>query len=354
MAISFDLKKLEVTGSPFLVFEGIQRGDWGLANFGVSETGSIVFVPGFFTPGELGLAWVDLEGKVERLPFPVGYYQSPRLSPDGRQLVVSRQETMLNLWIFGLERGTQRRLTDEKGSEYWAIWTPDGKRIVFNSTRTGRSMIPLFWKPADGSSPAELFTEGEYHQQPKSWSANGELMLLTEGLNPETGIDIWMLKTGGNRKPEPFLHSPYNEITPIFSPDGRWIAYATDESGREEVYVRPYPGPGNIIPISTDGGMAPVWSPEGKVLYYVDTSSSKMKMMAVSFITEPEIHISKPELLFEGKYFGASPWGRNYDIAPDGTRFIMVTDEGQKVKTTQINIILNWSEGLKHLDPSGK
>ncbi len=352
MAVSFDLEKMEVTGSPMPVFEGILRSEFGLAHFDLSETGSLVFVPGFTTPWQNGLVWVDLEGHVERLPFPVGFYQSPRISPDGKQLVVTRQENLPNLWIYGLERGTSRRLTDEKGSEYWAIWTTDGKRIVFNSTRTGRPMAPLLWKPADGSRPEELFAEGEYHQQPKSWSADGNVMVLTEGLNPETGVDIWMLKMDGDRKPEPFLHQGYNEFHPIFSPDGRWIAYATDESGREEVYVRPYPGPGDLIPISTDGGMEPVWSPDGKVLYYRDTSGSKM--MAVSFITEPELRVGSPKLLFEGKYFGGSLWGRNYDIAPDGTRFLMITDEGQIEKSTQINIILNWSEELKRLDLSEK
>jgi serine/threonine-protein kinase len=352
MAVSFDLEEMEVTGSPMPVFEGVKRSELGLAHFGLSETGSLVFIPGFTSPWQNGLVWVDLEGNVERLPFPVGFYQSPRISPDGKQLVVARQENVPNLWIYGLERGTSRRLTDEKGSEYWAIWTPDGKRIVFNSTRTERSYIPLFWKPADGSGPAELFTEGEYHIQPKSWSADGKVMVLTEGLNPESGIDIWLLKMDGDRKPEPFLHSRYNEAQPIFSPDGRWIAYVTDESGREEVYVRPYPGPGDLIPISTDGGMEPVWSPDGKVLYYRDVSGNKM--MSVSFITEPELHVGKPKVLFEGKYFGGAPWGRNYDIAPDGTRFIMITDEGQIVKSTQINVILNWSEELKRLDSLGE
>jgi len=350
MAVSFDLKKLEVTGSPLPVLEGIQRGEWGLAHFGLSKSGSLVFVPGVSTPRENGLVWVDLEGSVESLPFPRGFYQSPRLSPDGKQLVVARLETVANLWIYGLERRTSRRLTDESGSEFWAIWTPDGKRIVFNSTRTGRSMVPMLWKPADGSGPAELFAEGEYHQQPKSWSADGKWMVLTEGLNPKSGVDIWMLKLDGDRKPEPFLNSRFNEIHPIFSPDGRWIAYVTDESGREEVYVRPFPGPGNIIPISTDGGMEPVWRPNGKVLYYRDASGDKM--MAVSFLTEPELRVGKPQLLFEGRYLGGAPWGRNYDIAPDGERFIMITDEEQKQKPTQIKVILNWSKELKRLVPS--
>jgi hypothetical protein len=344
MAVPFDLEKLEVTGSPELVFEGIQRGNLGLANFALSDSGSLVFVQGSVKPLENELIWADLEGNVERLPFPIAFYQSPRLSPDGKQLVVSRLDNMPNIWIYGLERGTSRRLTDEEGSEYWAIWTPDGKRIVFNSTRTGHPAAPLLWKPADGSSPAELFTEGKNHQQPKSWSADGKVMAITEGLDPETGIDIFIVRIDGDRKPEPFLNSRFNEIQPLFSPDGRWIAYVTDESGRDEVYVRPYPGPGDLIPISTDGGMEPVWNPDGKVLYYRDASGDKM--MAVSFIAEPELRVSKPRLLFEGKYTGGAPWGRNYDIAPDGTRFIMITEESQSEKPTQINLILNWAEEL--------
>ncbi|UCE41095.1 MAG: protein kinase [Candidatus Aminicenantes bacterium] len=352
MAVPFDLEKLEVTGSPTLILEGIQRGEWGLANFALSETGSLVFIRGFAKPRDNGLVWVDLEGNVERLPYPLAFYQSPRLSPDGKQLVVTRLENLANLWIYGLERGTSRRLTDEKGAEYWAIWTLDGKRIVFNSTRMKRPAANLLWKPADGSRSAEFFAEGKNHQQPKSWSADGKVMAITEGLDPETGIDIFIMKIDGDRKPEPFLHSRFNETQPLFSPDGRWIAYVTDESGRDEVYVQPYPGPGDLIPISTDGGMEPVWSPDGKVLYYRDVSGNKM--MAVSFITEPELRVGKPQLLFEGKYYGGAPWGRNYDISPDGTRFIMITDESQSEKPTQINVILNWSEELKRLDLSEK
>jgi serine/threonine protein kinase/Tol biopolymer transport system component len=350
MAVPFDLEKLEVTGSPELIFGGIQRGDRGLANFALSDSGSLVFVQGSVKPLENGLVWVDLEGNAEHLPFPLALYQSPRFSPDGRQLVVSRLENLPNLWIYGLERGTSRRLTGEEGAEYWAIWTPDGKRIVFNSTQTGHPAIPLFWKPADGSRPAELFTEGKNHQQPKSWSADGKVMAITEGLDPETGIDIFIVNIEGDRKPEPFLNSRFNESQPLFSPDGRWIAYVTDESGRDEVYVRPYPGPGDLISISTDGGMEPAWSPDGKVLYYRDFSGDKM--MAVSFVTEPGLRVGKPRLLFEGKYFGGAPWGRNYDISPDGTRFIMITDESQSERPTQINLILNWAEELKRLIPS--
>ncbi len=352
MAVSFDLDKLEVTGSPVPALEGIQRGDLGLAHFSLSETGSIVFVPGFATLWQNRLAWVDLEGKAERLPFPAGLYQSPRLSTDGKNLVVSRYERQPNVWIYGLERGTARRLTDEKGAEYWAIWTPDGKDIVFNSTRSGRAMIPLHSKPADGSRAEELFAEGEYHLQPQSWSADGKTLALTEGLNAETGIDILLLPVDGDRKPKAFLHAAYNEMQPVFSPDGRWIAYATDESGREEVYVRPYPGPGNLISISTDGGVEPLWSPDGTVLYYRDVSGNKM--MAVSFISEPELHVGKPRLLFEGKYFRGPPWGRNYDISPDGTRFLMVTDEGERVETTRLNVVLNWAEELKRFEASEK
>ncbi|NIM98272.1 MAG: hypothetical protein GTO24_09400, partial [candidate division Zixibacteria bacterium] len=227
----------------------------------LSENGSLTYVLGDILAVEGGLVWVDQNGDVESLPFPPGLYQSPRLSPDGKQLVITKINGQPNLWIYGMERGTVRRFTDEEGAEYWAIWTPDGKSIVFNSTRSEGPGASLVWKPADGSSPAEQFAVGEYHQQPKSWSADGKVMVLTEGLNPESGLDIWMLKLDGDRKPEPFLHSRYNEMHPIFSPDGRWIAYATDESGREEVYVRPYPGPGNILTISTDGGMEPVWAP---------------------------------------------------------------------------------------------
>jgi serine/threonine-protein kinase len=351
IAVPFDLEKLEVTGSPVPVIEGVMANRLGLAHFSVSENGSLVFVPGPTITEENRLAWVDLKGDVEYLPFPIGNYQSPRLSPDGKQLVASRVQADASVWIYGLERGTSRRLTDEKGEEFWAIWAPDGKHIVFNSSSSGGPIAVLYRKPTDGRSPAESITEGEYHQQPQSWSTDGKFLVLTEGMSPTTGADIWILTFEGDRKPKPFLRSRFNEIHPIFSPDGRWIAYATDESGREEVYVRPYPGPGDIITISTEGGMEPVWGSDGEVLYYRDNSGDRM--MAVSFITEPEVRVSKPQLLFEGRYKGGWPWGRNYDIAPDGKRFIMITDEELKTKPTRIRVVLNWSEELRRSLPEG-
>jgi serine/threonine-protein kinase len=352
ISVSFDLEKMEITGLPVPIIEGIMMGFRGLAHFSISENGSLTYVLGGILAAEGELVWVDQNGGVESLPFPPGVYQSPRLSPDGKQLVITKLHGQANLWIYGMERGTLRRFTDEEGDEYWAIWTPDGKRIVFNSTRSEGPGASLVWKPADGSSPVEQFAVGEYHQQPKSWSADGKLLVLTEGLHPTTGLDIWMLSLEGERKPEPFLRSRFNEFHAIFSPDGRWIAYATDESGREEIYVQPYLGSGNIMPISTEGGMEPVWAPDGKELYYRDVSGDKV--MAVSFITEPDLRVGKPRLLFEGRYRGGWPWGRNYDIAPDGKRFIMITDEEQQLKPTQINVVLNWFEELKRLVPPGK
>ena len=352
LSVPFDLDKMEVTGSPIPVLGGVMMDTDGLAHYSLSERGSLAYVPGAFSAGASGLVLVDHKGRVEPLPFAPDVYQSPRFSPDGKQLVITRSQARSNLWIYGLERGSMRRLTDEEGDEYWAIWTPDGERIVFNSTRSGGSMAPLFWKPADGIGPEEPFARGEYHQQPQSWGGDGKLLVITEGIHPTNGMDIWLLTVDGDRTPKPLIRTQANEIHPIFSPDGRWLAYVSDESGREEVFVRPYPGPGNIIPISTDGGMEPVWAPDGKKLYYRDVSGDKM--MVVSFLAEPDLQVGKPQLLFEGKFHGGWAWGRNYDIAPDGKLFLMITDEEQPSPPTQINMVLNWVEELTRLAPESK
>jgi serine/threonine-protein kinase len=352
IAVPFDLKKMKPSGAPIPVLEGVTMNRMGLAHFSLSDQGSLAYIQGSLAADESEIVSVDLDGKVESLPFPPGLYQSPRLSPDGRQLVITKSEPSPNLWIYGLERGTLRRLTDEQSDEYWAIWTPDGMSIVYNSTRSGEPIVNLHIKPSDGSSQGKIFTTGKNHQQPKSWSPDGKLLLLTEGLNPDTGLDILILSLEGEKKPELYLNSRYNEGNAHFSPDGRWIAFASDESGRFEIYVQTYPGPGPITPISTDGGIDLAWAPDGKALYYRDISGDKM--MKVSFITEPELHVGKPQILFEDKFQEGYLWGRNFDIFPDGKRFIMLTEREQEIKKTQIHVAINWLEELKRLVPSGK
>jgi len=256
--------------------------------------------------------------------------------------------------VFGLERSTMRRLTDETGDEFWSIWDTNSTHVIYNSNRHGGAFLNLFRQSADGSGSEERLTTSEIHQQPCSISPDGNVLAFTQcDLVPTaTGIDIWMLPMEEDRKPFPFVDTRFDEVQPMFSPDGHWLAYASNETGTWEVYVRPYPGPGGITPISSTGGWEPLWSPDGKELYYRDMSGEKV--MAVVIESGQTLRVGKSRLLFEGPYAEGSIWGRMYDLAPDGKRFLMKKYGEPPTLPTQHNIVLNWFKELKRLVPSGK
>jgi Tol biopolymer transport system component len=195
---------------------------------------------------------------------------------------------------FDLDRGTRRRLTFES-SNALPVWTPDARRIAFASSRDGG--WNLYWRAADGSGEATRLLASENELWPHSFSPDGKVLAYWE-IDAETARNIWILPLEGDPTPIPFLLTPYNERAPVFSPDGRWISYISDESGRDEVYIRPYPGPGAQTTVSTRGGVEPIWAPDGRRLFYRDANS----MMVVSVETRNGISVSKPTVLFEDRY----------------------------------------------------
>jgi Tol biopolymer transport system component len=204
--------------------------------------------------------------------------------------------------------------------------------------------------PADGSGATERLTTSENILVLGSWSPDGQALAFTE-LDATTGWDIWIMELRGDRKPQPFLQTPANESGPIFSPDGRWVAYWSDESGRSEIYVRPFPGPGGKVQISTEGGTEPMWARNGRELFYRNSD----KMMASDVETRPAFAASKPKLLFEGHYeTGIFAFDTNYDVSPDGQNFLMVKAGEQESAATQLNVVLNWSDELRRLAPTRK
>jgi Tol biopolymer transport system component len=247
------------------------------------------------------------------------------------------------------------RLTFEGDVNSSPSWTPDGKRIAFTSTKDGQ--LNIFWQLADGSGGLEKLTTSENGRVPMSWSPDGKLLAYLE-VDPTTGYDIGVLHmdessagTGQGRKAEPFLRTRFSETVPRFSPDGHWLAYMSDESGRYQVYVQPYPGPGGKWLVSTEGGTEPVWNPNGRELFYRNGD----KMMAVEVTMLPSFVVGKPRMLFEGRYEPSPLTNPNYAVSPDGQRFLMLKPPEQAQEApTRINIVLNWFEELNRLVPTGK
>jgi serine/threonine protein kinase/Tol biopolymer transport system component len=348
MAVPFDPQRLAATGAAVTVVEGVlQSPVTGAAQYSFSSTGSLVYVPGGVQATQLRLVWVGRNGAEQPVAAPVRAYQYPRLSPDGRRVAVGISDQDTQVWLYDFSRETPTRLTFEGDTNTTPTWTPDGKRIVFQSNKDGP--MNLFWQLADGSGGLERLTTSDNLQAPLSLSPDGQLLAFIE-VNSTTGRDIWVLRMG-DRKLQSFLRTPFNEGAALFSPDGRWLAYISDEDGSYEIYVRPYPGPGGKWQISTEGGTEPVWNPDGRELFY----RSGDKMMAVDIATQPGFAAGKPRMLFEGQYQSTPTTRPNYDVSHDGQRFLMLKSTGQeKAAPTQINVVLNWFEELKQKVPTGK
>ena len=345
-AMPFDAERIEPTGEPTPVIEGVGATGIGEALFSVADDGSLVYVPGVGAAAESKLVWVDRQGVEQPVAETLRAYLDPRLSPDGQRLAVAISDADgYETWLLELGRGTLTRLTFGEGLSMRPLWSPDGERVIFASNREGN--WDIFSKPADGSGTAEQLTTGAY-RIPTSISSDGKSIVFRQNSDP-SGRDIGMVRLEGESEPEMLLQTPFHEDTGMLSPDDRWLAYVSNESGREEIYARPFPGPGGKLQISTEGGTEPMWSRDGRELFY----RTGNKMMAIAIATEPELAPGRPTLLFEGRYLSGVSTGNpatGYDVAPDG-RFVMIrADEASG--PTQIHVVLNWFEELKRLVPT--
>jgi serine/threonine-protein kinase len=343
-AVPFDPLRLEPNGTDTTVLEGIGMG--GAPQFSVSADGTLVYASGTGYLAQQSLVWTGRRGAATPLGPPPGRYLEPRLSPDARRVALRIISADDDIWIYELARGTQTRLTFE-GENWDPVWSPDGKRIAFCSSRQGPAN--LYSVPADGSGALERLTTSEREQFPTSFSPDGKILAYTE-IDPKTGMDIWMLPLGGKREPRPFLRTAFSEHAPAFSPDGRWIAYVSNESRRDEVYVQPHPASGRKWQVSVEGGREPVWARSGRDLFF----RSGDRMMAVAVQTHPEFTAGQPVALFAGRYARSDPFSvPGYDVALDGQRFLMVKESEQGTVHTHVNVVLNWFEELRQRVPPG-
>jgi Tol biopolymer transport system component len=336
-AVPFDPVTLQVTGQRVVLTDDITT------QAVISRNGMLAYLPVAKGEGSTVVS-VDHQGNETALPVRPGSWVQPRISPDGSKLVLRQtQAPDCFLWMFELDRSTLTRLTFN-GDSHAPVWDSDGQHVFAGIE--SNAMRSLHKLPVDGSSPPVRLWSGKGPDQPGRVSSDGGLLPFVEQ-NTENNTDIWVLSLKGEVKAAPYLQTPFREDLPAFSTDGKFIAYCCDESGREEVYVRPYPGPGAKTLVSTEGGTGPLWSRDGKELFYAQGNA----MMAADISTEPVFHASTPKKLFEGSY----DWDRscNYDVSPDGKRFVMIKPAGGDMQTREMRVIVNWFEALKAGAPAG-
>ncbi len=362
-AIAFDAASLEVKGGAVPVVEGVQRvgvqrayrGITGTANYAFSDAGMLAYVVGSpeTTRPPRSLVWVDLEGNEETIPALPDIYGCPDISPDGTKVALSvERDGNVDIWVWDLIRENISRLTFDEANDATPIWTPDGKRIVFASFRDGD--LSIFWKAADGTGEVEkLRSVPDQNLFPWSWSSDGKTLVTAEMNSTFTEANIGAISMEGNGERKLLLKSDYAESHPRISPDGRWMAYYSDETVEGQIFVRPFPEVDQgKWQVSVDGGQSPLWSPDGRELYYLNGDA----IMVAHVNTEPTFSASKPKTLFRGNYvtgYGENP---EWDISPDGKRFVMIKQRADDTSTEEesrprINIVLNWFEELKERVP---
>jgi len=364
MAMPFDPGRQEATGGAVGLSDVMQaaynpasRSDSGAAQLSISDTGALAYLPGGVVPDvERSLVWVDRTGHVDPLPIPSRPYAQPRLSPDGRRFVVFTQQANEDLWMFDFERRTLARLTSE-GRNATPVWTPDGEKIVYRAAIAGPDN--LFWLSSDGSGAPERLMASELNVVPAAWVPDGTALAFY-ALREDFGSvepSIWLLPLDGDRRPKPLFGTRFYEAGVDFSPDGRLVAYSSDESGRPEVYVRPYPGPGPRRQVSNEGGQSPVWSRDGHELFFERPTrsalfgSQELTMMTVPVETQPALRFGTAKLLFAGTYVLTSP-ARSYDVSPDGRRFLMVQQKDMvPAAVRHIVLVQQWIEELRRRVP---
>ncbi len=339
MVVPFDLANLEVTGDPVSVVQQVRQ-DVSNVDYSVSENGTLVYVPST-TLGRLHdhtLVWVDRDGKETSITQEKRHYQYPRISPDGKRMAVTVTGYVS---VYDFESDSFSRLTFEDQSASHPIWSPDGKWLMFQSEQPGGES-GLVRQPFDGSRPQERLTNHTRTQFPDSWSQDGRYVVFTH--HSGTGAsDIAILPMEGDPEPKFILAAEFQECCSVISPDGKWLAYVSNQLGPFNVYVSPFPEPNVkwLISKEEEGGGQPIWSPDGKELFY----RSGNRMMVVSIqVRDQALNAGSPRVLFEESYVSHSdpPGIQYYDISPDGNRFLMMREGDSPAAQGQINVVLNW------------
>jgi serine/threonine-protein kinase len=344
-AVAYDERRQAVRSSPVVVVPQAVVNRFGAGQFDVSRNGTLVYMPRGLSQVRT-LVWVDRQGREQPIPLPARGYQLARLSPDGTRAAL---EIDGDIWTWDVGRDTITRLTFDPAPDQFPIWTPDGRRIVFGSDRTNNGQANLFAQAADGSGTVERLTESPNQQFPMSITRDGARLVFRESA---PSLDLLVLPLNDpSRRAQPLVHTTFAEQNGEVSPDGRWLAYESNESGRFEIYVRPFPNvEGGRWQISTDGGIQAEWSRKGDELFYLAAGGA---VMAVPVNAGSGWNAGNPAKLFDDRYFHGGGvgggFGRTYDVSPDGKRFLMIKQAGDSTDTAAFIVVQNWFEELTRL-----
>jgi serine/threonine-protein kinase len=356
-AVRFDLTTLNVLGDPAPLSEQVLT--LGAADFTISRRGTLVYVPvGGGT--SRSLVWVTRQGAEEPITAPPRAYSSARLSPDGKRVALQILDQSSEIWTWDFAREKLTRVTLGPSGNHGPLWTPDGRHIIFGSPRDTPSVSNLFRRAADGTGIDERLTTSAHAQRANAMSPDGTRLVLEEEM-PPAGFDFMLLSLEGTPRVEPLLQTPFDERNASISPDGRWMAYESNESSQSQIYVRPFPNVADAqYQISSGGGRTPAWAPNGHDLFFVNRTS----VMAVTVQLTPTFSAGNPtklfdapSVVFDGRFFGAGTI-RTYDVSRDGQRFLMIKEhagssDGNAPPASMI-VVQNWFEELKAKVPGGK
>jgi Tol biopolymer transport system component len=338
VARRFDTTQGTLTGDPLTVADGVYQSQFGASAVSTSAAGPLMYRTG--APSRRQLTWFDRSGKaLGTMGSPDdNNLAAPAVSPDGQRVAVNRTvQDKTDVWLIDAVRAS--RFTVGPSNNAFPVWSPDGSRIAFNSSRKGHS--DLYVKASTGAGGEDLLVESPRAKIFSDWSRDGRNLLYSVADDPTTGVDLWTLPLDSDRKTWPFLNATYEERYGHFSPDGRWVAYQSNESGRLEIYVTPFPGPGGHSLVSTAGGIWPRWSPNGKELYYI--APNAMLMAAPIAVKGAALERGAPVPLFRSRIWGGGTelgQREQYDVARDGRFLINVTTDD--TVTSPITLLQNW------------
>jgi Tol biopolymer transport system component len=332
--VGFDPERLEVKSAPVPIIQGVMSGaSNGDAVFAVSQNGTLVFQPGSLTSFQYNLLWMDRNGKAVNITEEVKPYAFPAISPDGKRIALTLQSSTFDVWVYDLVRDTLTKASFGS-DDYRPRWSPDGKMLAYDSSKSGHQQV--YVKHDIGQGSEEVVTDGSEDKALYDWTADGRDVIFGRR-NKDAGWDIYAAPIQGDHKPRPLVETPFNQTEARVSPNGKWLAYVSDESGQNEVFVQAMNDPNTRVQISRDTGSSPRWARSGNELLYL----SKDRLMSVKFAPVGAFNPGKPIVLFEDK----REWS-GYDLARDG-RLLVAREAEEKGTGTQINVVLHWFDEMK-------